>query len=85
MINIEGVVSQGFYAPLTRSGTIVISGLVASNYAEIRDHHLAHMAMQPYRLWRRIVGSKQTMETQMNWYTEILFFIANKIGVFSVC
>lgn len=85
VINVERIVSQGFFAPLTRSGTIVISGLVASNYAEIHDHHLAHMAMQPYRLWRRIVGSKQTTDTEMNWYTETLFSIANQIGVLSVC
>jgi hypothetical protein len=38
----------GFSVPLTYSGTIVVNNLVSSKYAEVRNHHLAHLVMQPY-------------------------------------
>ena len=37
-------------APLTRSGTIVVNGVVVSCYAKIPYHSLAHAMFLPYRL-----------------------------------
>ena len=81
VIKIDEIVSQGFSAPLTRSGTIVVNNLVSSNYAEVRHHHLAHLAMQPYRWWRAISGPKQTVETDLNWYISTLYDFADRIGL----
>ena len=81
VISIEPVVSQGFSAPLTRSGTIVVNGIIASNYAEARNHHLAHLAMQPYRLWRMLVGAKRSISNEVNWYAKALRFFAQKTAI----
>ena len=37
-------------APLTRSGTIVVNGLMVSCYATISYHGLAHAVFLPYRV-----------------------------------
>lgn len=48
---------QGLYAPLTSAGTIVVDGVVASNYAtppgRRLTHHLAHIALFPVRAYHR--------------------------------
>mgnify|MGYP001077172210 CR=1 FL=1 len=56
IINIELKQEQGFYAPLTPSGTIVVDGVVASNYASVSNHALAHKAMGLYRWWIKLAG-----------------------------
>ncbi|CAF3294188.1 unnamed protein product [Rotaria sp. Silwood2] len=80
VIHIDEIISQGYCAPLTFSGTIVVNNLVSSNYAEVRNHHLAHLAMQPYRWWRNTFGPTQTIQTDLNWYISILYNFANKTG-----
>lgn len=47
--SIKNVAAQGFYAPLTASGTIVVGGTQASCYAST-SHSLAHMGVAPFRL-----------------------------------
>ena len=84
VIRIEEIISQGFSAPLTRSGTIVVNHLVSSNYAEARNHHLAHLGMQPYRWWRNIFGRKQVVTADLNWYTSVLYDFADKTGLLHI-
>ena len=84
VIKIDEILSQGFSAPLTRSGTIVVNNLVCSNYAEARNHHLAHLAMQPYRWWRTISGPKHNVETDLNWYFSILYDFADRTGLLHI-
>lgn len=43
---------RGWYAPLTTSGTIVVDGVLASNYANVRAHHAAHAAFFPVRAYK---------------------------------
>lgn len=81
VIEIAEVVSQGFSAPLTACGTIVVNNVVSSNYAEARNHRLAHLIMQPYRWWISVVGGKQSVGADLDWYTSILYKIVDKTGV----
>lgn len=81
VINVEVVHSQGFYAPLTGSGTIILNGFVASNYAEVKNHDMAHLIMQPYRWWRTMLGPKKSIQPEINAYTGFLYYFAEKSGL----
>ena len=81
VIQVNEILSQGFSAPLTYSGTIIVNDLVCSNYAEARNHHLAHLVMQPYRWWRTIFRTKQIIETDLDWYSSILYYLADKFNL----
>ncbi|CAF1537290.1 unnamed protein product [Adineta ricciae] len=82
VIQIETVQSQGFYAPLTASGTIIIDSVVCSNYANVRNHYLAHLAMQPYQWWMMLVGPRKSITSEINWYASALQVFAEKTGYF---
>ncbi|KAJ0036795.1 hypothetical protein NQD34_005472 [Periophthalmus magnuspinnatus] len=41
--------SMGVYAPLTEEGTLFVNGILASSYALVEDHRLAHWAFGPMR------------------------------------
>lgn len=53
---IHSVMRNGYFAPLTPSGTIVVDDVVVSTYATVKDHHLAHRFMSFYRFWIRLFG-----------------------------
>lgn len=81
VIAIDEITSQGYSAPLTPSGTIVVNQLLSSNYAHVKSHYLAHLAMQPYRLWRWTFGPKQIIESDLHGFISILFNFADKTGL----
>ncbi len=47
---------EGYAAPLTMSGTILVDGILASCYAIIDSQTLAHSVMAPARWWYSIHG-----------------------------
>jgi len=58
--------NEGFYAPLTSTGNIVIDDVISSCYAEVTSHRLAHLAMAPIRLaylFARYLGHERTMSS----------------------
>lgn len=49
IVNVRFITKKGVYAPLTREGNIVVNSVIASCYALINDHELAHIAFAPFR------------------------------------
>jgi hypothetical protein len=76
-IEIERV--QSYTAPLTWHGTLLVNGVLASSYAHIRSHRLAHFAMLPVRIWWRLFNKNNhfsfNIEKQQNgthWFPKLL-------------
>jgi hypothetical protein len=78
IINIRLTKEQGYYAPLTPSGTIVVDGVVASNYATVSNHALAHQMMGFYRFWIKLTGTSTSSE-QLPWMLYIMLNIEQMI------
>lgn len=71
---------EGSFAPVTVQGTIVVDQVLASCYAVIEDHDLAHWALAPVRLahWlSTLLFSSQPQASAQNdgvhWYSKILY------------
>ena len=77
--DIRIIKSQGFYAPLTYSGKLVVDGILVSNYATVASHYLAHLVIQPYRWWIYIIGSSSYSE-DIHWYYQFLYNLTEQIN-----
>ncbi|XP_034562557.1 sonic hedgehog protein A [Notolabrus celidotus] len=71
---------EGSFAPVTVQGTVVVDQVLASCYAVIEDHELAHWALAPVRLahWvSSLFFSAQPRASAQNdgvhWYSKILY------------
>jgi len=74
IINIDEVDKQGLMAPLTEQGTIIVNNVHTSCYAIVKSHTIAHIALAPYRLYRRLFGrSSDNSITPILTYANILF------------
>ncbi|XP_008279010.1 sonic hedgehog protein [Stegastes partitus] len=72
---------EGSFAPVTVQGTVVVDQVLASCYAVIEDHDLAHWALAPVRLahWvsSLLFSSQQppvsAQSDGVHWYSKILY------------
>ncbi|CAF1381881.1 unnamed protein product [Rotaria sp. Silwood1] len=79
IINIRPIKQKGFYAPLTPSGTIVIDGVLCSNYAIVENHALAHKVMSIYRWWINLVGAP-VLSNRLPWVLQVMYNVEKMMG-----
>lgn len=70
---------EGFYAPLTSSGKIVIDNVVASNYATVSNHELAHKTMVLYRWMLELFGGQATWGSDVPTILQFLLDITGSV------
>lgn len=77
---------EGYAAPLTMEGTILVNDILVSSYAILESQSLAHAAMAPVRWWYKLYGNLNKsipesmamslqIEKQLNgthWYPSLL-------------
>ncbi|XP_016155142.1 PREDICTED: indian hedgehog protein [Ficedula albicollis] len=63
----------GAYAPLTRHGTLVVDGVVASCFALVQEQQLAQLAFWPLRLYHSLVGWPGVQGDGVHWYSGLLY------------
>ncbi|KAF7705952.1 hypothetical protein HF521_019206 [Silurus meridionalis] len=73
---------EGWFAPLTGHGTIVVDDVLTSCYAAVRNQKLAHLAFAPVRLVHKVApflfhGSLQ--DDGVHWYADFLYRIGTRI------
>ncbi|XP_036946996.1 indian hedgehog B protein-like [Acanthopagrus latus] len=71
--------SRGAFAPLTRQGTLVVDGVVASCYAVVEQHSLAHWAFSPLRLIHSWTGSTGSHGDGIHWYSQLLHWLGRML------
>ncbi|NWQ74752.1 IHH protein, partial [Columbina picui] len=64
---------MGAYAPLTRHGTLVVDGVVASCFALVQEQQLAQLAFWPLRLYHSLVGWPGVQGNGVHWYSGLLY------------
>ena len=75
---------EGYVAPLTMAGTILVNDVLASCYAVVDSHRLAHVAMSPVRWWytfERQLNQKKfnSFENGTHWYPQALMSLSETL------
>ena len=83
VINITNEIKQGYYAPLTMQGTLLVNQILASSFAHVRNHHLAQFYMFPFRYYYKLTrwisfnDPFYLYKTEgLNWFIKIIFYLA---------
>ncbi|KAK9524218.1 hypothetical protein VZT92_018074 [Zoarces viviparus] len=71
--------SRGAFAPLTQQGTLVVDGVVASCYAVVDQHSLAHWAFSPLRLIHSWTGTAGSHRDGIHWYSRLLHWLGRML------
>ena len=77
--NVTDVVKQGYVAPLTSEGTVLVNGVGASCYATISSHRVAHAALSPMRWWYGVLGASWEGSSDavgVHWFAKMLYEMA---------
>jgi hypothetical protein len=73
--NVSDVVKQGYIAPLTEEGTLIVNNVAASCYATINSHYVGHAILAPMRWWYSMFGiSKDSNKViGVHWFAKMLY------------
>ena len=74
--NVSDVLKQGYLAPLTDEGTLLVNEVAASCYGTISSHRLAHAVLAPMRWWYSLFGmgvEHQATLEGVHWFPQMLF------------
>jgi hypothetical protein len=73
--NVIDIVKQGYIAPLTQEGTLIVNNVAASCYATINSHHLAHAVLAPMRWWYSLFekGIESNEIVGIHWFPKMLY------------
>ncbi|CAF1237450.1 unnamed protein product [Adineta steineri] len=77
--NLTDVVKQGYMAPLTEEGTLIVNNVVVSCYATINSHYGAHIILAPMRWWYSLFGMSSNEMTGIHWFPKMLYEAANTL------
>uniref|UniRef100_A0A3B3U009 Hedgehog protein n=1 Tax=Poecilia latipinna TaxID=48699 RepID=A0A3B3U009_9TELE len=82
-VNVNRIYTQeheGSFAPVTAQGTVVVDQVLASCYAVIEDHELAHWALAPVRIAHWVSSSLFVSRPRVrahnegvHWYSKLLY------------
>ncbi|XP_013139051.1 PREDICTED: desert hedgehog protein B, partial [Papilio polytes] len=72
VVHTKMVKRRGVFAPLTKAGTIIVDDALASCYALVSSHSLAHAAMAPLR-WMASWSKSEEMPRGVHWYANALY------------
>lgn len=92
VVELRAVLKNGFVAPLTKEGTIVVNSVAASCYAVVDSQSLAHWTYAPLRLWSALKSympsksleksekkSSAELQNGVHWYGKTLYNIKNYV------
>ncbi|CAM4798140.1 unnamed protein product [Rotaria magnacalcarata] len=73
--NVSDVVKQGYVAPLTVEGTLIVNNVATSCYATIDSHYIAHTVLAPMRWWYSLFGksNKSSEMIGVHWFPQMLY------------
>ena len=73
--NVSDVMKQGYMAPLTAEGTLIVNNVAASCYATIDSHYVAHAAVAPMRWWYGLFGLAKESNDMIgvHWFARMLY------------
>lgn len=69
---------RGVFAPLTKVGTIIVDDALASCYALVGSHSLAHAAMAPLR-WMSSWSDSRETRRGVHWYANVLYTFSDYV------